>query len=81
MKSYLEQKHPLFGQSVAPDGFVRLAAILGPHGPIPISKSAWWAGVKSGKFPQPHKLGPRTTVWHRSSIERLIADPEHWEAK
>ena len=39
---------------------------------LPISKSAWWEGVKSGKFPQPHKLGERTTVWRASAIMRLV---------
>ncbi|MEO1281972.1 MAG: AlpA family phage regulatory protein [Pseudomonadota bacterium] len=53
-------------------GFVRLASILAPHGPIPVSKSTWWAGVKSGRFPQPVKLGPRTTAWRVEDIRRLI---------
>jgi prophage regulatory protein len=53
-------------------GFVRLAAILGPHGPIPVSKSSWWAGVKSGRFPRPLKLGPRITVWRVEEIRALI---------
>jgi prophage regulatory protein len=39
-------------------GFVRLASILGPKGPIPVSKSTWWAGVKSGRYPKSVKLGP-----------------------
>jgi prophage regulatory protein len=53
-------------------GFVRLAAILGPRGPIPVSRSTWWAGVKSGRFPQPLKLGPRITVWRVEEIRALI---------
>jgi prophage regulatory protein len=53
-------------------GFVRLNAILGPQGPIPVSKSTWWAGVKSGRFPQPIKLGPRTTAWRVEDIQELI---------
>lgn len=29
---------------------------------IPVSKSTWWAGVKSGRFPKPVKtLGGRIT--------------------
>lgn len=40
---------------------------------IPVSKSSWWAGVASGKFPQPVKLGPRTTAWRVSDIRALIA--------
>lgn len=39
---------------------------------IPISKSSWWAGVKSGRFPQSIKLGPRTTAWRAEDIYRLI---------
>lgn len=38
-------------------GFLRLRDILGPNGPIPVSKSTWWQGVKDGRFPKPVKLG------------------------
>jgi len=50
-------------------GFVRLCQILQL---IPVSKSSWWAGVKSKKFPQPVKLGPRTTAWKVEDIRALI---------
>ncbi|MEY8120781.1 helix-turn-helix transcriptional regulator [Falsihalocynthiibacter sp. BN13B15] len=53
-------------------GFVRLAQILAPRGPIPVSKSTWWQGVKDGRFPQPQKLGPRTTVWKADDICALF---------
>ena len=53
-------------------GFVRLSQILAPNGPIPVSKSTWWAGVKSGRFPQAQKLGPRTTVWKAKEIRELF---------
>jgi len=52
-------------------GFVRLNQILAPDGPIPVSKSTWWAGVKDGRFPKPMKLGPRTTVWRAEDIRAL----------
>ncbi|MCX8954082.1 AlpA family phage regulatory protein [Ruegeria sp. NA] len=51
---------------------VRLSQILAPAGPIPVSKSAWWQGVKDGRFPQPQKLGPRTTVWKVEDIRALF---------
>lgn len=38
---------------------------------IPVSKTTWLNGVKSGKFPQPVKLGPRTHFWRLSDISRL----------
>ncbi len=60
-------------------GYLRLAQILGdkksnpPVLPIiPIGKSSWWAGVKSGRYPQPVKLGPRTTAWRIEDIRHLI---------
>ena len=39
---------------------------------LPISKSAWWLGVSEGKYPQPIKLGPKTTCWRESDILLLI---------
>lgn len=55
-------------------GFVRLKQILAPRGPIPVSKSTWWAGVKDGRFPKPMKLGARVTVWRVEDVRALIAD-------
>ncbi|MEP2920940.1 MAG: AlpA family phage regulatory protein [Sulfitobacter sp.] len=59
-------------QNFPKDGFVRLSQILAPAGPIPVSKSTWWQGVKDGRFPQPQKLGPRTTVWKAEEIRSLF---------
>ncbi|MFT6944926.1 MAG: prophage regulatory protein [Yoonia sp.] len=53
-------------------GFVRLSQILAPAGPIPVSKSTWWQGVKDGRFPKPQKLGPRTTVWKAEEVRALF---------
>ena len=53
-------------------GFMRLRSIIAPFGPIPVSKSTWWAGVKAGRFPQPVKLGPRITAWRVEDIRALI---------
>lgn len=50
-------------------GFVRLSKIL-LH--IPVSRSTWWAGVKSGKYPAPVKLGENTTAWRAEDIHALI---------
>ncbi len=61
-------------------GFLRLSQIIGnpkvdPPIPaiIPVSKSTWWAGVKSGRYPQPVRtLGPRITAWPVDSIREYI---------
>jgi len=52
-------------------GYVRVKQILNV---IPVSKSTWWDGVKSGRFPQSIKLGPRITVWKAEDIRNLIDD-------
>lgn len=52
-------------------GFLRLPQILAI---IPISKSAWWEGCRTGRFPKPVKLGPRTTVWRAEEIRAFIDD-------
>jgi prophage regulatory protein len=60
-------------QTVLPvTGFLRISQILAPAGPIPVSKSTWWAGVKDGRFPKPLKLGKRVTVWRVEDIRELI---------
>jgi prophage regulatory protein len=58
-------------------GFVRIKDICGDrkngiYGLIPIAPSSWWLGVKSGKYPQPIKLGAKTTVWRVEDIRALI---------
>lgn len=61
-------------------GFLRLSQIIGnpkakPPIPavIPVSKSTWWEGVKSGRYPQPVRtLGRRITAWHVEDIRNLI---------
>ncbi len=52
--------------------FLRLREVLAPGGPIPVSKSTWWAGIKDGRFPKPVKLGRRISVWRAEDIEHLI---------
>ena len=51
-------------------GFLRLSQIV-PN-LIPVGKSTWWYGVKTGRFPKPVKLGPRTTAWRVEDIRALI---------
>ena len=60
-------------------GFLRICQIVGdkkanPPIPaiIPIGRSSFLAGVKSGKFPQPVKLGIRTTAWKVEDIRNLV---------
>jgi prophage regulatory protein len=57
-----------------PTGFVRLTSVLAPLGPIPVSRSTWWAGIKDGRYPKPVKLGPRITAWRVEDIRAFIME-------
>ncbi|MCZ6898389.1 MAG: AlpA family phage regulatory protein [Betaproteobacteria bacterium] len=41
---------------------------------MPVSRTTWWLGVKSGRFPKPVKLGPNTTAWRVEDIRELIVE-------
>jgi prophage regulatory protein len=53
-------------------GLVRLKSILAPLGPVPVGKTTWWQGVRSGRFPRPTKLSSKITVWRAEDIHDLI---------
>jgi len=50
-------------------GFLRLPEVLRLY---PVRKSTWWAGVRSGRYPKPVKLGARATAWRAEDIRGLI---------
>ena len=54
------------------EGFVRLKSFVGRDKLIPMSASTWWEGVRSGRFPQPVKLGPNITGWAVEDVRALI---------
>ena len=62
-------------------GYLRLCQIIGdpkanPPIPaiIPVSRSCWLAGCKSGRFPAPYRFGPRVVVWKVEEIMELQAE-------
>ena len=66
---------------------LRLNQILGKKGDaqkgipptppiIPVCKSSWWLGVKTGRYPQPVRLGKRTVAWRASDILALVEGKE-----
>jgi len=64
-------------RSIPETGFLRVNQIIGDSrrniSPIiPVSKSTWWAGVASGRFPKPVKLSPGITVWRAEDIRALV---------
>ena len=59
------------GTEIQQAGFLRLPQVLKL---IPVCRAAWWAGCKSGRFPKPVKLGPRTTAWRAEDIAALVKE-------
>lgn len=57
--------------------FYRLREIIGDRkqgipGIVPVSKAAWYAGIKEGRYPKPVKLSEKTAAWRASDIEMLV---------
>jgi len=60
-------------------GFLRIWQIVGDKKKnitplIPIGRTTFLNGVRNGRFPQPVKLGERTTAWRTEDIKNLIAE-------
>ena len=54
------------------DGFLRLNEVLAVY---PVSRAAWYAGIKEDIYPKPVQLGKRSVGWSRKSIRDLVAKP------
>jgi len=72
-----KQETKVMQNTLPESGLVRLSQIVGDKKKgitpiIPVSKSAWWAGVKSGRYPAAVKLSERTTCWRVEDIRALI---------
>ena len=50
----------------------RLIRLNGVLEILPLSRSAWWAGVRTGKYPAPVKLGERITCWRLNDVLKLV---------
>ena len=63
--------------SLPAEGLVRLWQIIGNKkrgipAVVPYGRSTWIAGVNSGRFPQPVRLGERTLAWRVEDIRELM---------
>jgi predicted DNA-binding transcriptional regulator AlpA len=59
-------------------GFSRLCIIVGDKRKgipplLPISRTSFLNGVKSGKYPRPVKISERCTAWRNSDLIALLA--------
>ena len=65
-------------------GYLRLSQIIGKKGEpgiIPVSRSAWYAGIKTGRFPKPVKLGPRLAAWRAEDIREYFEKVNKQQSK
>lgn len=60
-------------QESAPPSAVSLLRLDAVEARTGLKKSAIYAGMKAGTFPQCVKLGPRASAWSSSSIDEWIA--------
>ncbi|NPU86556.1 MAG: AlpA family phage regulatory protein [Syntrophaceae bacterium] len=56
-------------QELPQTGLLRIKQVLRF---VPVSRSNWWAGVKSGRYPKPIKLSERVTCWRAADVRRLV---------
>lgn len=57
------------GSYPAKHGFLRLKQVLEL---VPLSRSAWYEGIRKGVYPSPIKLGARASAWRASDIQNLL---------
>lgn len=58
------------------EAFVRLPSIIGTRdepGPLPVSRSDFWARVADGRFPKPYKLSARVSAWKVGEARAALA--------
>jgi prophage regulatory protein len=56
-------------ENISDDSLLRVAQILRF---IPVSRSHWWQGVRTGKYPPGFKLSERIHVWPGRDIKLII---------
>lgn len=69
-------------QTSSHDGYLRLPQVLEL---IPVSRSTWYRGMKSGRYPLPVKIGLRAAGWKRCEIVKHLRQLDQeaaplWEA-
>lgn len=66
-------------QTLPSEGFATLKQIIGDKekglpGVIPVSRTTWWRGVKSGAYPKPVNTGGSCLGWRVEDIRSLITE-------
>ena len=69
--THVKQEDMILDSAVPETGFFRLSQVLEV---IPVGKTCWWEGIRTGRFPKPVKLSARCTAWRVEDIRALIKD-------
>lgn len=40
---------------------------------VPVSRSTWYAGMKSGQYPAPVRISSRRVAWRANDIAKVVA--------
>ena len=49
-------------QTLPSEGYCRITQIIKPGGVLPVGRTRWYAGIASGEFPPPTKVGS-ASLW------------------
>lgn len=60
---------PLAADGLPHVGYVKIAQILKAY---PVGRSTLYDWVRSGKFPRPYKIGPRTSAWKVEDVRAVF---------
>ena len=53
-------------------GFLRVSDAVGKGKPIPVSRSTYYEGVKSGRFPAPVRISEKCSALRVEDVRRFI---------
>jgi prophage regulatory protein len=70
---------PVIVAVIPAEGFVRVSQLLGKRGVpaiLPISRTELYRQLRSGRFPQPLKIGKRSIAWPAAQVRSMIAELE-----
>lgn len=60
---------PLAADGLPHVGYVKIAQILKAY---PVGRSTLYDWVRSGKFPRPYKIGPRSSAWKVEDVRAVF---------
>jgi prophage regulatory protein len=64
----MSEAEELIIEDLSKSGYIRLPEVLKLLG---ISRSTFYSGIKSGKYPKPVKIGARVSGWRTEEIRKL----------